>query len=161
VLAEVDLLKPLNPAELTEVAKTIVRHVYAPGETVIKTGDIGDSMFIIHRGTAEVLAANSEGQLRQVAILEPRSVIGEMALFTGDPRRADVRALQEIEILEVHRPVIQQILRANSLLAEAFSQIIGKRQTQLALFSEARIGNDKAAVNETILQRIKRFFSLS
>jgi len=118
-------------------------------------------MFIIRRGAAEVLAADSSGALRRVAALEPGNVIGEMALFTGEPRRADVRALRELELLEIRKPVVQRLLSANPLLVEAFSRIIVGRQTQLGPVAEPASGGGKAAAGESIIQRIKRFFNLS
>jgi small-conductance mechanosensitive channel/CRP-like cAMP-binding protein len=160
-LVGVDILKPLGLEELKEAGRSAVRHLYAPGETVIHAGETGDSMFVIWRGTAEVLAADAGGSLRQLAVLGRKEVIGEMALFTGEPRRADVRALEELELLEIRRPVMQRLLSANTALAEAFSKIICARQLQLAHLAETRSGDVLAAAGDTILRRIRKFFNLA
>ncbi len=160
-LAGVDILKPLNAGELEEVARAMRRHLYAPGEIVLRTGDPGGSMFILERGQAEVLALDPAGKLCQVAMLKQGDVIGEMGLFTGEPRRANVRATEELALLEIGKPVMREILTRNTLLAEAFSRIIASRQAQLTRLSEAVAGDEKISEGDTILRRIKRFFSLS
>jgi branched-chain amino acid transport system substrate-binding protein len=161
VLAGVDILKPLNSRELSEVAGTVRSYSYAPGETVLRAGDAGDSMFIIYRGQAEVLAPDTAGKSRQVAVLRSGNTIGEMGLFTGETRSADVRAIGELEILEIRKATIHRLLTENRLLAEAFSSVIGGRQAQLDRLSQLPAGEEKAATGETILQRILRFFSLT
>jgi small-conductance mechanosensitive channel len=160
-LADVEILKPLRPDELTAVAGSVLRHIYAPGETVIQTGDPGTSMFVIHNGQAEVLARDASGRQGQIAVMGAGNVIGEMGLFTGEPRRADVRALEELELLEIRKPVMQNLLSANQSLADAFSLIIAGRQAELTRFSESASGEEKVQHSRTILQRIKRFFALS
>ena len=159
-LAGINILKPLETHELESVAASVTRHVYAPGETVLRTGDTGDSMFVIYRGQAEVLATDPGGIARRLAILEPGNVIGEMGLFTGEPRRADVCAVGELELLEIGKPVMGKLLADNQLLTEAFSRIIAERQVELAQLSESAAAGETTAFHKTILQRIKRFFSL-
>jgi small-conductance mechanosensitive channel/CRP-like cAMP-binding protein len=160
LLAGVEILKPLSAAELKEVANSAPRLLFGPGEMILHKGDSGDSMFVILRGEAEVLAADAEGNPQRVALLKAKNVIGEMALFTGDPRSADVRAVSELEIVEIHRPVIQHLLSANEALAEAFSQIIDARQRQLAAMSTSRSEISIIPSSETMLARIKKFFNL-
>ena len=161
ILRSVDIFSPLTQEELREVAASVSVLVYGPGENVLKTGDAGDSMFVICRGKAEVLVPDSAGHLRPVATLAPPDFVGEMALFTGEPRRADVRALSELSLIEIRRPVIQRLLGANSKLAEAFSRVIGARQAELLQISEARAEAETGAIHQTILGRIRRFFGLS
>jgi small-conductance mechanosensitive channel/CRP-like cAMP-binding protein len=160
VLAAVEILSPLNPRELKEVAQALESHIFAPGEIVLRTGDTGDSMFVIYRGSAEVLAADADGHLRQLAVLEARDVLVEMALFTGEPRRADVRSLAELEVFEIRKPVIAHLLQSNAALAEAFSKIIATRQLQLSQLAEARTDGAAAVASDNILKRIKKFFNL-
>jgi len=161
VLAGVDILKPLSPRELAEVAGSARSYSFAPGETILRTGDTGDSMFVIYRGQAEVLTAEAAGSPRQVAVLKPGDIIGEMGLFTGETRSADVRAVGELELLEIRKATIHSLLTENRVLAEAFSLIIGGRQAQLDRLSQQPTGEEKVAAGETILQRILRFFSLT
>jgi CRP-like cAMP-binding protein len=161
ILASIPLFAPLTMEERLEISRGGVRNVFAPGESVVRGGDAGDSMFIIIGGSAEVLLPGIAGADRSLAILQPGDFFGEMALFTGEARSADVKALDELQVLEVRKPVIEALLRSNATLVETFSRIIGERQAQLADHARSASERQEAAGTQTMLQRIKRFFSLS
>ena len=161
VIASVDIFEPLTFEEREAVVKSLVKYSYAPGEAIIRCGDPGDSMFIICRGKVEVQLPSNNGDLKHVAVLESGNFFGEMALLTGEPRNADVYALDEVEVLEIRKPVIQQLFSENAGLAEALSHKITERQVGLAEHSRAMSEDVKQARKETMLRRVKRFFSLS
>ncbi len=160
ILATVDILKPLTSEERQEVSRSLVSRVYAPGEVVVRRNEPGDSMFVIYRGRAEVLVPDGGGQPQQVAVLEPGNVFGEMSLFTGEARTADVRALEELDLLVLQKPAIERLLNENENLALAFSVTIAERQARLAEISRAVPAEERRMQSETILRRIQRFFGL-
>jgi small-conductance mechanosensitive channel/CRP-like cAMP-binding protein len=161
VIASVGIFEPLTFEERETVVRSLVKYSYAPGEMIIKRGDPGDSMFIICRGRVEVQLPSNNGDLKHVAALEPGNFFGEMALLTGEPRNADVYALDEVEVLEIRKPVIQQLFDENAELAEAFSHKMTERQAELTEYARSLPEHLKQAQRETMLRRIKRFFSLS
>jgi CPA2 family monovalent cation:H+ antiporter-2 len=60
----------------------------APGERVIRAGDVGNEMFFISSGAVEVAI----GDKKKIP-LGPGDFFGEMALLTGERRTADVTAI--------------------------------------------------------------------
>src|SRR5437588_12137070 len=88
-LSAVDVVSPLSTSELRQLAKATAGHVFAPGETLIRAGDEGSSMFVVHNGRVAVQVADHGGP-RTVAELTEGNFFGEMALFTGEPRTANV-----------------------------------------------------------------------
>ena len=62
---------------------------YAAGETIVRQGDSGRSLFVVVRGEASVRLAGTDGE---VARLRNGDVFGEMSLLTGEPRTATVLA---------------------------------------------------------------------
>jgi CRP-like cAMP-binding protein len=161
VIASVGIFEPLTFEERDAVVKSLVKYAYAPSEVIIRRGDPGDSMFIICRGRVEVQLPSNNGDLKHVAILEQGNFFGEMALLTGEPRNADVYALDEVEVLEIRKPVIQQLFDENAGLAEALSLRMTERQAELTEHARSLPEHVKQAQRETMLRRIKRFFSLS
>ncbi len=160
ILAAVDILKPLTSQEQQELARSLIRRVYAPGEVVVRRGEAGDSMFVIQHGRAEVLIPDGSGHPHQVAVLGSGNFFGEMSLFTGESRTADVKALEELDLLVIQKPAIERLLVENNELALAFSITIAERQARLTEISRAVPEEEKRRQSETILQRIQRFFSL-
>jgi small-conductance mechanosensitive channel/CRP-like cAMP-binding protein len=160
ILQSVEILDPLNDAEREALARSLVKHVYAPSELILRRGDPGDSMFIIDRGRVEVQLHATDGKLQHVAVLEPGNFFGEMALLTGEPRTADVSALEETEILEIRKPALKQLLEENAQLAEALSRKLAERQMGLDEYSRAMPEEQRRAQTKTLLRRIQSFFGL-
>jgi small-conductance mechanosensitive channel/CRP-like cAMP-binding protein len=160
MLKSVEILDPLNETERESLARSLVKHVYAPGELILRLGEPGDSMFIIDRGKVEVQLHASDGKRQQVAVLERGNFFGEMALLTGEPRTADVSALEETEILEIRKPALKQLLEENAQLAEALSHKLAERQMGLDEYSRAMPEHERRAQTKSLLGRIQRFFGL-
>lgn len=160
MLQSVEILEPLNESERESLARSLVKHVYAPSELILRRGEPGDSMFIIERGRVEIQLQATDGKLQHVAVLERGDFFGEMALLTGEARTADVRALEETEILEICKPALKTLLDENAELAEALSQKLTERQLGLDEFSRAIPEEDRRARTKSYMARIQRFFSL-
>jgi small-conductance mechanosensitive channel/CRP-like cAMP-binding protein len=156
-LSAVDIFSPLSPDELRQLAKATAGHVFAPGETLIRAGDEGSSMFVVHSGRVAVQIPDRGGP-RTVAELIEGNFFGEMALFTGEPRTANIVALEETEVLEIGHTAMKHIFETNPSLAESISWTISERQAALAKDSASA----QPSIQETagLLSSIKRFFGL-
>jgi len=156
-LSAVDLFAPLSADETGLLAQAAVRHVFAPGEMVIRAGDPGSSMFVVHNGRVQV-QINENGRSRSIATLNEGDFFGEMALFTGEPRTANVVALEETEVLEIGHAAMKRVFDANPDLVESLSFIIAERRQGLT--SLADVALPVAHTSAGILSSIKRFFGL-
>jgi small-conductance mechanosensitive channel/CRP-like cAMP-binding protein len=156
-LSAVDIFSPLSTDELRQLAKATAGHVFAPGETLIRAGDEGSSMFVVHSGRVAVQLTD-RGSPRTVAELTEGNFFGEMALFTGEPRTANVVALEETEVLEIGHAAMKHLFHTNPGLAESISWTITERQADLAKGS----ATDQPSIHEAggLLSSIKRFFGL-
>ncbi|HET6855183.1 MAG TPA: mechanosensitive ion channel family protein [Pyrinomonadaceae bacterium] len=157
-LSAVDIFAPLSAEETTMLAQAAVSHVFAPGETVIRAGDPGSSMFVVHKGKVRVQVSEN-GRPRTVATLNEGEFFGEMALFTGEPRTANVLALEETEVLEIGHAAMKQVFDTNPDLVESLSFIMAERRQGLALQTDTTATPSDASAG--ILSAIKRFFGLS
>src|SRR3546814_4743409 len=75
-----------------------------PGERIIRVGDDGDAAFFISGGKVEVSVGG-----RHIP-LGPGDFFGEMALLTGEPRTADVTALDYTQLLTLDRAAFEEFL---------------------------------------------------
>lgn len=157
-LSAVDVFSPLSTEELRQLATATVGHVFAPGETLIRAGEEGSSMFVVHNGRVAVQVPDRGGP-RTVAVLTEGNFFGEMALFTGEPRTANVVATEETEVLEIGHDAMKHLFDTNPGLAESISWTIAERQADLAKGSAQ---SAQTSLNETagLLSSIKRFFGL-
>lgn len=157
-LAAVDIFAPLSTEETTMLAQAATSHVFAPGETVIRAGDPGSSMFVVHNGRVAV-QLNENGRARTVATLSEGAFFGEMALFTGEPRTASIVAQEETEVLEIGHQAMKLVFDANPDLVESLSHVITERLQGLA--ASANQGVSDIDESAGLLSAIKRFFGLS
>jgi small-conductance mechanosensitive channel/CRP-like cAMP-binding protein len=156
-LAAVDIFAPLSTEETAMLAQAATNHVFAPGETVIRAGDPGASMFVVHNGRVSVQLSEN-GRSRTVATLSEGAFFGEMALFTGEPRTANVVALEETEVLEIGHAAMKQVFDTNPDLVESLSHIIAERRQALADSKALSIEDTDESAG--LLSSIKRFFGL-
>ena len=81
-----------------------------------------------------------------------------MALFTGEPRTANVLALEETEVLEIGHAAMKQIFDSNPDLVESLSFIMAERRQGLASPTDSSTAGSESSAG--ILSAIKRFFGL-
>ncbi|HKR12100.1 MAG TPA: mechanosensitive ion channel family protein [Pyrinomonadaceae bacterium] len=156
-LSAVDLFAPLSVDETGMLAQAAVSHVFAPGELVLRAGEPGSSMFVVHHGRVRVQVSEN-GRPRNVATLNEGDFFGEMALFTGEPRTANIIALEETEVLEIGYAAMKRIFDNNPDLVESLSFIISERRQGLEAHADASATSSNSSAG--ILSSIKRFFGL-
>lgn len=152
-LEAVDVLHPLSDDERAWVANTTAGWTFSRGETILRAGAEGSSMFVIHDGTVSV-RVSTDGVGREVAQLGAGSVFGEMALLTGESRSADVVALTDAVVLEIRKESFSPILRNNPELASAISKRMIERRDRL----DDTFPNIEEQT--TVLGRIRAYFGL-
>jgi CRP-like cAMP-binding protein len=99
------------------------------------------------------------GRSRPVAVLTEGDFFGEMALFTGEPRTANVVALEETEVLEIGHAAMKHLFETNPSLAESISWTIAERRAGLVA-SAQQSAPDSLVESAGLLASIKRFFGL-
>jgi signal-transduction protein with cAMP-binding, CBS, and nucleotidyltransferase domain len=157
-LSAVDIFAPLSGEETAMIAEASMSHVFAPGETVIRAGDPGSSMFVVHNGRVSVQVSEN-GKPRTVATLTEGDFFGEMALFTGEPRTANVVAVEETEVLEIGHGAMKRVFDTNPDLVESLSHIIAERRQGLASRVDTSHGGEDESAG--ILSAVKRFFGIN
>jgi CRP-like cAMP-binding protein len=121
-LAEVPLFDGLSKRQLRRIAKLARVRRFAPGSTMVRTGEPGKSFFVLLDGTARVV--RKSGRARRLGVGD---YFGEMALLDGAPRSASVVADGEVLALTIDRPGFTKILRAEPALAQALLGTLAAR----------------------------------
>ncbi len=157
---KVPVLSPLSPEERAQLAHQVKIEPFGDGEIIVRQQETGDSLYIISKGTCEVLLECDSRQFKQVAVLKKGDFFGEMSLLTGEPRTATVRAIEDAEVIIIQKDIFSEILTANSGISEYLGQVLAERQQQLAIQG----GDSSALVAATsggFIKKIKSFFGIS
>jgi CRP-like cAMP-binding protein len=90
------------PAKLKLLAFTSDRVTYAPGQIIVRQGEVGDAAYVVLSGEAEVLVDSPNGQIK-VAEVHPNAIVGEIAILCNAMRTATVRATTSVETLRIRK----------------------------------------------------------
>ncbi len=146
VLHLVEILSPLNEKELEQVIARGRQHLWKSGETLIRQGEHGDSMFIVLQGLLEIWRTQDNGESTLISRIEPGECFGEMSLLTGEARSATVRAATQVFTLEITKELMEELFRSRSELALKISEVVAARHLSL---EQARIGHEEALAART------------
>lgn len=75
------------------------------GTWLMRAGDPSGAAYVVRRGRLVV-----EVDARRIRELGPGEVLGELALLTGEPRSADVRARRDSTVVELPREAVDDVL---------------------------------------------------
>ncbi len=154
----VPIFAPLSAEETERIAQTCSVRVFAPEEPIIQKGQADKSMYIIHRGGVHIQVEDN-GTSKTVSTLHEGDFFGEMSLFTGEPRTADVIADTETQVLEIRPRIMKPILEENPEVMKVIGEIIEERTEMLALEEEEQLSKTDAG-SKGIFRTIKSFFGL-
>lgn len=98
------------------------KHVHA-GQTIVAEGAAGASMFAVVQGAVSVWR-----KAQRVAQLGEGEFFGELALLTGAPRQATVKADTEVVVLEFPRDAMLRVMTAHPGVRAGLEQFARQRQ---------------------------------
>ncbi len=129
LLSRGDLLRHLPPEEIEAILPCVRTRHLEPGETIFNAGAPGDALYIVARGKVEVLgdAVPGEDAADPIAELGEGQSFGEMALLTGGPRTASVRAVTATDLLEIGKENFDQLLARDPRVAAAVERLSHER----------------------------------
>jgi len=102
-----------------------------PKETVlIRRGDSGDALYFVERGEVSVMVALEDGKRKRLRTLGPGSLVGEMALYSGQLRLADVVAETSCRAYRLSAERFARLEREHPAVVIQFHSFVVKLLTQ-------------------------------
>jgi CRP-like cAMP-binding protein len=141
-LRHVPTLHQLSDEELRMLVPTVVVRQFGAGEVLMRQDDEGESLCIIRSGSVEVLLRAENGSNRHVANLGPTQFFGEAALLLGEPRNATIRAVTDVEVLEMDREGFTRLFKEHPEAASQMSDVIAAREAERKEVLAAAGGHD-------------------
>jgi len=106
----IGLFEGLRPSQAKLVTLMGELKVFPDGEAIVRQGELGNEMFVLIGGKAEV-RVNINNQSRKVGELNRGDVFGEMGLIRHHKRTADVVAAEAVEVLVVNERFLARMQR--------------------------------------------------
>ena len=122
MLQKTPLWSGLTEKELKVIARSFKELKYESGQVIVRKGEPGVGFYLIVDGTVEV---RSDG--RVLSKLGPGQFFGEMALLDGQPRSADVVALEPSRCLAMTSWSFNAIISEHPKMALKMLQEFARR----------------------------------
>ncbi len=114
VLTRIPLFRDLTRAELDSVTAHATVHGQPRGAAILRKGEPATGMIVLLQGRVRISLLSEEGKELTLRILGPGEVLGEISLLDGQPRSADVTALEDCVLLTVERTHFLSMLRGST-----------------------------------------------
>ena len=139
-LRTVVLFERLDRRELRRLARIVHEREYRDGEYVCEEGKPGAALFMLRRGTVEVLRRAGDGAAVSLALLEPPASFEESAAMGTEAVHCfSIRARGPVSILALGRPDLEAMTLHFPVLAnKVLMKVASVLATRLQLVLEAR-----------------------
>lgn len=127
-LSRSPLFNALPPEHIHSLIPLIHHQAYPEGRTIMRQGEAGDRLHIIDSGNVAII---DEASGKQVAVLGPDDVVGEMALLTGEPRSATVKAGSEVVVWTIQKAHFDKLVQEIPAFVKAIGELMTSRIHQL------------------------------
>lgn len=163
LLKNINLFTSLPDEDIDTLAKNLQVLTFVAGETVIRQGDRGDSMYVVAEGLLAVSIEDS-GETIEVAKIAPGDFFGEMSLLLNEPRSASIVAASEAVIYELHREPLAEIFTHNPTCLDHLSEVLTARRLHNAnIVTQHVLRHEQDTKNQaenSILLKLKSLFSV-
>jgi serine/threonine-protein kinase len=134
------LFSDFSEEDLASVMQMSRRETYEPGDTILREGSGGSTMYVVVRGRVSVrkMAGAQEVEIKQISAGE---CFGEMAVISQMPRSATVVAIRPTEVLAISGAVLRSAshvlcMKLYRNIASLLSDRVRQRDEQVMALSQ-------------------------
>lgn len=121
------LLGDIDPAAIELLRQRMEWVEIAAGETLMAQGGVGDSMYLSISGRLRAYVVDDEGVEHMVREMARGQIIGEMSLYTDEPRSATVVAIRDSVLVRLAKSEFTSLLASSAQVSIALTRQIIKR----------------------------------
>lgn len=122
-----NLLGTLEPGAMGLLMQQLQWVELAGGQTLMSQGDPGDAMYLTVSGRLRTYITGDDGHQRMVREISRGQVVGEMSLYTDEPRSATLVAIRDTVLVRLGKAEFKQLLGSSSQISIALTQQIIQR----------------------------------
>jgi CRP-like cAMP-binding protein len=127
LLRSVPIFSELTEADFQMLAKVANRRRYPKDSVVFFENEQGDFFFMILDGRIKVTILGDDGREVILSLLGSGDFFGEMALLDNEPRSATAIAVEDSELLSLHRNDFQSVLSDNRSIMVGLIKVLTAR----------------------------------
>jgi CRP-like cAMP-binding protein len=151
----IPLFSELSERELQSLLKKVSAKTFPPDTFICREGDEGDSLWVISRGEVAITKQSSKGKEVYIRHLREGDFFGEFGFFTNQRRHANVKALTESEVLEIHRDELNEIIKRYPHIKEVLQNLFKERVLDLFVACSPLFSSLTSGEREELFKRFR------
>jgi CRP-like cAMP-binding protein len=121
------LISTMPEGALDDLVKFTTVARFEPHRVIFSKGDKGDCLYGILSGRVWIYSNSAEGAEIMLNVLEQGDLFGEIALLDGSTRTASAAAMEQTDLLRIHRAHFLPYVKANPDLILAMLTLLCQR----------------------------------
>ena len=113
ILRKIPIFNDLNIDQFQKILNICSKNVYKKGEKIFIEGEHSLKMYILLDGEIKITFFDG----KELTRIKPVRIVGEMGIFTREPRSASVETLTDCILLIIQRTEIFKLFEKDCLLA--------------------------------------------
>ena len=126
LLSRVPLFEDFNDEMLRLIAFGSERKTVTKNRPLFHEGSSADCAFVIMSGSFKLMRRDRKGKPEQVGEAKAGDLLGELAIISAADRKVTAMALEDSEVMRIHRPMFRRMMEEYPEIAEMFSNRIRK-----------------------------------
>ncbi|MBO8151343.1 MAG: Crp/Fnr family transcriptional regulator [Candidatus Neomarinimicrobiota bacterium] len=127
ILRKIPIFTDLKDDILEKIYSRMQRRVYKKGNMILMEEDLGDTLFLLNKGSVKITRVSEDGREVILSILGEGDFFGEMSILDGESRSANVVALEDSEVFILRRGDFLDLLEQHPQIAIVLLQELASR----------------------------------
>lgn len=146
-MAEVDIFRDLDAAEMDAMAQAAPMKTFKRGSLIYTPHQRVETLFILKQGRIRIFRVSPDGRALTTAIIEPGTIFGEMIIVGQQMHDSFAEAMEDVVVCVMTKADVQKLLLGDQRIAARISETLGRRLGDL----ERRLSD---AVFKSVPQRL-------
>ncbi len=135
-LHEVDLFKEVHLEDLEALSERMKPEHFDRGQVLFSANDIGDTMYFIQKGRIRIYMQDEDGEELTLTHYGVNEIFGELSPIDGLPRSASAAAVEDLEVLALHREDFLDFLDERPQIGLAMMRSLSERLRNTTTYLE-------------------------
>lgn len=127
IIANTRIFGSLNSKDIKALTEMGEKRHWNRGQQIISEGDKGDFLYLMLSGKAKVVLYGEEGKEIVLSVMKSGDVFGEMSLFDGEPRSANVETIEDTECFIIRGSALVDYMKNHPSMAFSFLSHLSRR----------------------------------
>jgi CRP/FNR family transcriptional regulator, cyclic AMP receptor protein len=124
LLRKVPLFAEMTHEDLAMLKECAHIKKFPRGSVLFEESDEGQELFIITKGLLKVSVMHEDGREFTITVSRPFDCLGEIALLDGSARSAGATALEDLEVVSIHKRDFDLFLASHPRLKDSIIKLL-------------------------------------